>query len=92
MDCNRRFVLCVLTCAGCGENYIGETKTELRGRMTLHRQHIRDSKYRILLASAHIPQCAQNKEIKFTVFPFYKMTTEDDLYTQGKGRIFNWEV
>ena len=36
MDCNNKFVLYVLTCAGCGENYIGETKTKLRERMTLH--------------------------------------------------------
>ena len=47
MDRNRKFVLYVLTCAGCGENYVGETNTKLRERMTLHRQHIRDSKYRI---------------------------------------------
>ena len=45
--------------------------------MNLHRQHIRDSQYRILPASAHIAQRAQNKEIKFTFFPFHKMTTED---------------
>ena len=64
-------------CAGCGENYIGETKTKLCERMTLHGQHIRDSKYCTLLTSAHIVQCTQNKEINF-VFPSYKMTTEDD--------------
>ena len=78
MDCSSKFVLYVLTCAGCGENYIGETKIKLRERMTLHWQHIRDSKYRTLPASAHVAQRAQNKEIKFTVFPFYKITTEDD--------------
>ena len=52
--------------------------TKLRQRMTLHRQRIRDSKYLIKQASGDIAQCTQNKEIKFTVFSFYEMTTEDD--------------
>ena len=88
MDCNSQFVLYALTCAGCGENYIGETKAKLRERMTLHRQHISDSKYRILPPSAHIAQCAQNKEIKFTVFLFYKMITEDDDTRRAKEKYF----
>ena len=73
MDCNSRSVIYVLACAGCGGNYIGETKTRLRERMTVHRQHIRDTKYTILPVSEHIAQCAGDKEIKFTVFPFLKM-------------------
>ena len=72
MDCNSKFILYVLMCAGGRENYIGETETKLLERMTLHRRHIRDSKYCILRANAHIAQCTQNKEIKFTDFPFFK--------------------
>ena len=89
IDCNSKFVLYVLTCAGCGENCIGGTKTKLRERMTLHRQQIRGSKYRILPASTHIAQCAQNKEIKFTVFPFYKMTTALMSIKSGETRCRN---
>ena len=46
--------------------------------MTVHRQHIRDTKYTILPVSEHIAQCAGDKEIKFTVFPFFKMKVDDD--------------
>ena len=30
MDCNSKFLLYVLTCMGCSENYIGETRKKLR--------------------------------------------------------------
>ena len=78
----------VLTCAGRGENYIRETKIELREKMTLDRQHIKGSKYRILPTSGHIVQYAQNKEIKYSVFPFYKMTTADDYTRRAKEEYF----
>ena len=70
LECNSKSVLYVLTCAGCGENYIEETNVKLRERMTLYRQRIKDSRYRILPASSHVAQCAKHKEIKFRVFPF----------------------
>ena len=56
MNGSSKFVIYVLTCVRCQENYIGETKIKL------HRQHIRDSKYRILPASGHFVQCTQNKK------------------------------
>ena len=77
---------------GCEENYIGESKIKFRKRMTLHQQDIRDSKYRILLASTHIAQCARNKETNFAVFPFDKMTTEDDYTRRAKEEFFYQEV
>ena len=88
MDCNSHFVLYELTCQDCGENYIGETRKNWRERMTLHRQHIRSSEYRILAATAHIEQCAANETIKFTVFPFYKMTHENDDARRAKEQYF----
>ena len=59
-------------------DFIGETKLKLRERMTFHRQHLQESKYRILPASSHIAQCAKHEEIKFTVFPFYQISVKDD--------------
>ena len=60
MKCNSKFLIYVMTCAGCGENYIGETKSKLRERMTLHRQQIRDTRYQVLPVSAHSARCAIN--------------------------------
>ena len=65
MDCNSKFVLYVLTCAGCGENYIGEIKAKL-----------------------HTLRSACETKIKFTVFPFYKMTAEDNDTHRAKEEYF----
>ena len=73
---------------GCVENYIGETKLRLLKRMTLHRQQNRESGYQILPVSAHIARCTKGKEIKFTVFPFYKMSVEDDYDRRAKEQYF----
>ena len=69
----------------CSENSIGETRKKQRERMTLHRQHKGDKKYRILPVSAHI---AANKTIKFTVFPFYKMSEKTDDARRSKEQYF----
>ena len=77
LNCHSKFLMYVMTYAGCGKNFIGETKSELRERMTQHRQQIRDTRHQVLPVSAHIARCAINKDIKFTVFPFYKMRVEN---------------
>ena len=78
MNCNSKFLIYVMTCVGCGKIYIGETKSKLRERMTLHRQQIRGTRYHVQPVSAYIVRCAISKDIKFTVFPFYKMKVEND--------------
>ena len=44
--------------------------------------------YRILAVSAHIAQWAANETIKFTVFPFCKMTRENDDARRTKEQYF----
>lgn len=74
MNCNTRNVLYILTCEGCNKQYVGETGNELKTRMTVHRQQIRDSSTRKLAVSGHISSCGKGK---FSVFPFYKMHSEN---------------
>ena len=88
MNCNTRFLLYVLTCTGCAENYIGETKLRLRERMTLHRQQIGESGYQILPVGAHIVRCPKGEEMKFTVFPFHKISADDDCDTRAKEQYY----
>ena len=42
MNCNSTNLVYIITCAGCGHNYIGETSDILRNRVTVHKQQIRD--------------------------------------------------
>ena len=54
MDCSSKNLLYVIKCEGCGEDYIGETGNELRKRMTVHRQQIRDPTINMIPLSAHL--------------------------------------
>nr|XP_022299146.1 uncharacterized protein LOC111107980 [Crassostrea virginica] len=87
MSCTSSNLIYVIICAGCGENYIGQTGDTLRHRMTVHRQQIREPKYQCTLVSEHIRNCAVNKNPNFTIIPFYKFkceTTEQERETKEK--------
>ena len=56
--------------------------------MTPHWQQIRESGSQTLPVSAHIVRCAKGKAMKFTVFPFYKMSVEDNYERRAKEQYF----
>jgi uncharacterized protein (UPF0305 family) len=85
MNCKTPNVIYAITCTGCKENYIGETGMELRYRVTLHKQHIRDSSTRVLWVSHHIETCGNGK---FIIFPFYKVMVDDKHFRQAKEAHF----
>lgn len=76
-------VIYVITCS-CGYQYIGSTQN-LRMRMNVHRQHLRDESLRILNVSKHIHCCSKGK---FQVFPFYQMYTNDKSLREAKEQYF----
>jgi hypothetical protein len=52
MEKTKNLVYAII-CSNCGEFYVGETKTELRTRMTVHRQQTRHQDLTILRANEH---------------------------------------
>ena len=58
MSCTSTNLIYVITCAICGQNYIGEKSDVLRNRVTVHKQQIRDSSTRMLGVSKRIDECA----------------------------------
>lgn len=88
MNCASENLLYVLECQGCGENYIGQTSDMLRARMRVHKQHILTPEYRKLAVSKHIAECAHDKEIKFKVFPFYKIMQNNKTFRDVKEQTF----
>ena len=78
LTCKSVNVLYIITCTGCNEQYVGMTTLALARRFTLHRQHIDCPEYRKLGVSQHLADCS-NKQIKFTVSPFYKISAEKDV-------------
>lgn len=85
MNCNTKNVIYLITCKGCKGQYVGETGNELKTRMTVHRQQIRDRKTRKLAVSEHIATCGGGK---FSVFPLYKLRSEDTVERRIKEEQF----
>ena len=73
MDCTSRNLIYCIKCAGCGENYIGQTGDQLKNRMTIHRQQINHPDLRQIGLSEHLDTCAHDKNPQFNVIPFYKV-------------------
>jgi hypothetical protein len=56
-----------IICSNCGEFYVGETKTELRTRMTVHRQQTRHQDLTIIRANEHFHDCSAVKYITYKI-------------------------
>ena len=88
MNCTSTNLIYVITCAGCGHNYIGETGDVLRNRVTVHKQQIRDPHSRMLGVSKLIDECAAGLTPQFTIFPFYKILSPSEVTRKNKERFF----
>ena len=73
MNCKSKNLLYIITCHGCGEQYVGKTNDNLNNRVRVHKQHIRSPIYRKLGMSKHIADCS-TLDIKFDIVPFLKLT------------------
>ena len=52
------WILYCIICKNCGEEYIGQTGTQLTARKRKHRQQINDSSIRYNPCSKHFDNCA----------------------------------
>ena len=86
MSRKSKYVIYMIQCRGCDEQYIGET-VNLRNRITLHNQHIRHAELRKIPVSGHIADCS-DQDPKYFVFPFYLMKTESIMKRKEKEKYF----
>ena len=68
MSCKSKNLLYCIICNNCGEEYIGQTVTQLTARMRLHRQQINDPSIRNTPCSEHFDTCAKWEITKFFLF------------------------
>lgn len=87
ITCDVKNVIYVIRCSGCGGEYIGETG-DLRKRVTVHNQQIRDPSTRMLQVSAHIDNCSGAITPKYTIFPFFKMLDDSTVRRKQKETFF----
>ena len=85
MSCKTRNLIYSAICKNCEEFYIGETKLELKTRMTLHRQQTNHENLTILRANRHFNQCSNGE---FYIFPLYKVNIESDFFRRRKEEHF----
>ena len=44
-NCESKNLIYVIVCSGCNKEYIGQTQTMLKERLSIYRQHIRQPQY-----------------------------------------------
>jgi hypothetical protein len=93
MTCVSSNLIYLITCAGCGENYIVQAGDTLRHRMTVHRQQIREPKCQCASVSEHIRDYAANIHPNF--FRFSHLQILQKHYrkrTQNKRKTIYWKI
>ena len=85
MSCTTKNLIYVITCTGCGEFYIGQTGTTLRDRVRVHKQQIKEPKYRQIGVSEHLDICGKTN---FTIFPFYKVFSDSKTVREERETYF----
>ena len=83
MTCEVKDAIYVVTCSGCGEQYIGGTE-DLRDRVTVHSQQINHPQYRHLNVSRHIARCAIGRRLKYNICPILKLRNQNRISRQVK--------
>ena len=66
------WLLYVLTCPGCKQNYIGQTERAVRDRCGDYRRAISEPKYYTQGVHEHLATCGKGN---FTITPFLKIRT-----------------
>lgn len=83
--CTTRNIIYVLICDNCQQDYIGQSSLEIRFRISVHKQQIKDESLRKLNVSKHVHSCGNSQ---FKIFPFYKLKTEDGMERRKKEEYF----
>ena len=88
MSCISSDLANVMTCVGCGHNYIGETGDVLKNRVTVRKQQVRDPHIRMLGVRKPIDECAAGLTPQFTIFPFCKIFSSSENVKKKTKRDF----
>ena len=88
MSCNSSNLIYVIICAGCQEEYIGETgvnNTKLRDRIRVYRNHISHPEYQQNYVEGQLRNCGKGA---FSVFPFLQIRKNDTDFRKAYEKTF----
>ena len=85
--CTTKNIIYVIICGNpeCREEYIGQSSLEIRFRISVHKQQVKDKELRKLYVSKHIFECGKGQ---FEIFPFYKMYSNNEMERIKKEEYF----
>ena len=69
-NCESSNLIYVVICDTCGEEYIGQTGTLLKERVSVYKQHIAHPQYQQIKVEGHLRICGKSK---FKIFPFFQV-------------------
>ena len=78
--CESSNLIYVVICNGCKEEYIGQTGTTLKDRVSTYKQHIKQPQYQQIKVEEHLRTCGEHK---FNIFPFFKIKEENKLLRES---------
>ena len=58
LNCETPSLTYLIICSGCNKEYIGQTRVQLKERLTIYRQHIRQPEYEKIEVEMHLRTCA----------------------------------
>ncbi|GAB1602736.1 uncharacterized protein LOC115230173, partial [Argonauta hians] len=87
-SCTSSNLIYLIRCAGCGEEYIGQTGLTLRKRFTVHRQQIKFPHTRKIPLSAHLASCPTNCQPSYHIYPLYQCLKNSETFRIFKEQHF----
>ena len=78
--CESTNLIYVVICDGCKEEYIGQTGGQLKDRLRIYRQHIRQPEYQQIKVEGHLRNCGKGY---FKIFPFFKVKEKNKLLRES---------
>ena len=78
-NCKTPSLIYVSICTGCNKEYIGHTGGQLKERLNIYRQRIRQPEYEKIEVERHLQACA--KKI-IEIFSFFKMKENNKIFRE----------
>ena len=69
-SCKTPNLIYVIICSDCNKEYIRQTGGQLKEKLIIYGQHIRQPEYEKIAVERHLHTCAKGI---FKIFPFFKM-------------------
>ena len=79
-NCESKYLIYVVICSGCKEEYIGQTQTMLKEILNTYRQHIRQPELQQIEVEGHIRRCSGGN---FKIMPSFTIREDNKILRES---------